>query len=79
MSIEQAGPGFERDIRPLFRAEDVKARSFAFNLASDEDVRMRRQSASGLPTEACPAIPAGRPIRSSGFAPGSTPDRLPRP
>lgn len=35
MSIEQAGPGFERDIRPLFRAEDVKARSFAFNLASE--------------------------------------------
>jgi hypothetical protein len=22
MSMDQAGPGFERDIRPLFRAED---------------------------------------------------------
>jgi hypothetical protein len=36
--MQQAGPGFERD-RPLFRAEDVDAISFAFNLASYEDVR----------------------------------------
>ena len=40
MSMEQAGPGFERDIRALFRSEDVNAMSFAFNLASYEDVRM---------------------------------------
>ena len=39
MSMEQAGPGFERDIRPLFRSEDVNAMSFAFNLASYTDVR----------------------------------------
>ena len=39
MSMEQAGPGFERDIRPLFRAADVNAMSFAFDLASYEDVR----------------------------------------
>jgi hypothetical protein len=33
MSLDQAGPGFERDIPPLFRSEDVNAISFAFNLA----------------------------------------------
>jgi hypothetical protein len=44
MSMEQAGPGFERDIRPLFRAEDVDAMSFAFNLASLEDVRMNAEA-----------------------------------
>jgi hypothetical protein len=37
--VEQAGPGFERDIRPLFRQEDVDAMSFAFDLASYEDVQ----------------------------------------
>ena len=30
---------FEQDIRPLFRDEDVKAMSFALNLASYDDVR----------------------------------------
>ena len=30
--------GFERDIRPLFRSEDVDAMSFAFDLSSYEDV-----------------------------------------
>jgi hypothetical protein len=29
---------FERDIRPLFREEDVDAMSFAFDLSSYEDV-----------------------------------------
>ena len=37
--MEQAEPRFERDIRPLFRREDVGAMSFAFDLASYEDVR----------------------------------------
>jgi hypothetical protein len=37
--MEQAGLGFETDIRPLFRPDDVRAMSFAFNLASYEDVR----------------------------------------
>ncbi len=32
-------PSFERDIRPLFRGEDVEAMSFAFDLASYDDVR----------------------------------------
>jgi nucleotide-binding universal stress UspA family protein len=39
MNLEQPEPGFEHDIRPLFRPEDVNAMSFAFNLASYEDVR----------------------------------------
>ena len=30
---------FERDIRPLFRSDDVEAMSFAFDLSSYEDVR----------------------------------------
>jgi hypothetical protein len=32
-------PTFERDIRPLFRPEDIEEMSFAFDLASYEDVR----------------------------------------
>jgi hypothetical protein len=39
MSVEGEAPRFERDIRPLFRAEDVDAMSFAFDLASYDDVR----------------------------------------
>jgi hypothetical protein len=30
---------FERDIRPLFREEDVEMMSFAFDLSSYDDVR----------------------------------------
>jgi hypothetical protein len=44
MSMEQAAPGFERDIRPLFRAGDVGAMSFAFDLASYEDVRTNAEA-----------------------------------
>ena len=32
-------PSFERDIRPLFRDDDVEAMSFAFDLRSHDDVR----------------------------------------
>jgi hypothetical protein len=32
-------PSFERDIRPLFRPEDVEAMLFAFDLSLYEDVR----------------------------------------
>jgi hypothetical protein len=39
MSAENAGPSFERDIRPLFRPEDIDATLFAFDLGSCEDVR----------------------------------------
>jgi hypothetical protein len=42
--MEQTGPGFERDIRPLFRAGDVDAMSFAFDLASFEDVRTNAEA-----------------------------------
>ena len=77
MSVEQAGPGFERDIRPLFRQEDVDAMSFAFDLASYEDVQTNAgTSTSGSRTAACPATPAGRSSRSSDFVRGSTRDRL---
>jgi len=34
-----SGPSFERDIRPLFRPEDVDSMLFAFDLGSYEDVR----------------------------------------
>jgi hypothetical protein len=37
--MAQTEVGFERDIRPLFRDEDVKAMSFALNLASYGNVR----------------------------------------
>ena len=37
--MEQERATFERDIRPLFRPEDIDAMSFAFDLASYEDVR----------------------------------------
>jgi hypothetical protein len=37
--LNEQGPGFERDIRPLFRPGDIEAMSFAFDLASYEDVR----------------------------------------
>jgi hypothetical protein len=32
-------PSFERDIRPLFREDDVETMSFAFDLSSHEDVK----------------------------------------
>ncbi len=35
----QEEPSFERDVRPLFRSEDVDAMSFAFDLSSYDDVR----------------------------------------
>ena len=34
---------FERDIRPLFRSEDIDSMSFAFDLSSYEDVRSNAQ------------------------------------
>jgi hypothetical protein len=37
--VDQELLGFERDIRPLFRPEDIDAMSFAFDLSSYEDVR----------------------------------------
>jgi hypothetical protein len=36
---EQQAPGFEQDIRPLFRPMDVEEMSFAFDLSSYEEVR----------------------------------------
>ena len=38
--MAQQAVGYERDIRPLFREEDVSSMSFAFDLASHDDVRV---------------------------------------
>jgi hypothetical protein len=43
MSMETARPGFESDIRPLFRPDDVRAMSFAFDLSSYEDVHVNAE------------------------------------
>ena len=32
-------PSFERDIRPLFRPQDISAMDFVFDLSSYDDVR----------------------------------------
>jgi hypothetical protein len=37
--MEQESVSYERDIRPLFRERDVSEMSWAFDLASYEDVR----------------------------------------
>ncbi len=37
--MEREEPSFQRDSRPLFRPDDVDAMSFAFDLASYDDVR----------------------------------------
>jgi hypothetical protein len=39
VEMEQEALGYERDIRPLFREKDVSSMSFAFDLASYNDVR----------------------------------------
>ena len=38
-SSSDPATSFERDIRPLFREDDIDAMSFAFDLASYDDVR----------------------------------------
>jgi hypothetical protein len=37
--VDMAPPGYATDIKPLFRAQDIGAMSFAFDLGSYEDVR----------------------------------------
>jgi hypothetical protein len=37
--VADDAPSFERDIRPLFREEDIEVMEFAFDLSSFEDVR----------------------------------------
>lgn len=37
--MENAGVGFEHDIRPLFRPKDIESMSSKFDLSSYEDVR----------------------------------------
>jgi len=51
-------PGFEQDIRPLFRDRDVRSMAFAFDLSSYDDVRAnaagiaRRTAAGEMPCDA---------------------------
>jgi hypothetical protein len=37
--MNQQAPGFEQDIRPLFRGKDIESMMFALDLSSYEDVR----------------------------------------
>ena len=37
--MADGAPSFAADVRPLFRSDDVEAMSFAFDLASYDDVR----------------------------------------
>ena len=37
--MTEGTPSFEADIRPLFREDDIDSMSFAFDLASYDDVR----------------------------------------
>ena len=41
------GVSFEQDIRPLFRERDIGSMSFAFDLASYEDVRDNAEAIYG--------------------------------
>jgi hypothetical protein len=41
--VAPEAPSFERDIRPLFREDDVDAMDFAFDLSSYDDVRMNAE------------------------------------
>ena len=40
-------PSFTRDIRPLFRDDDVEAMAFAFDLRAYEDVKERAEEIYG--------------------------------
>jgi hypothetical protein len=58
---------FERDIRPLWREQDVKSMSFAFDLSSYDDVRDNAEAIYGrldagtMPCDgACPAEDVNR-------------------
>jgi hypothetical protein len=64
---------FAGDIRPLFRDSDVNSMSFAFDLASYEDVRTHGEAIyATLAPAACGATAHGRTMMCSGSAPGST-------
>jgi hypothetical protein len=62
--VTDAAPSFQRDIRPLFREEDIDMMEFAFDLSSYDDVRANAEDiyervADGtMPCDA--AWPAGR-------------------
>jgi hypothetical protein len=39
VAMEKGAVGFQRDIRPLFRAKDIESMSSRFDLSSYDDVR----------------------------------------
>lgn len=65
---------FERDILPFFRARDIEAMSFAFDLSSYEDVCENAEEIhSRLADGTMPCDAPGPRRTSSGFVAGSTP------
>jgi hypothetical protein len=66
MSKEHAEPGFERDIRPLLRQRDVGAMSFAFDLASYEDVRTNAEEIYRRPADGSMPCDDGWPPEQVG-------------
>jgi hypothetical protein len=58
VSAANPRPSFEHDIRPLFRAKDLDAMSFAFDLSSYEEVRTnaeeihKRLASGSMPCDA---------------------------
>src|SRR6266545_5492277 len=65
---------FERDIFPLFRARDIEAMSFAFDLSSYEDVCENAEEIhSRLADGAMPCDGPWSEGTSSEFVAGSTP------
>ena len=66
MDMQRQTPGFERDIRPLFRTKDIGSMASRFDLSSYEDVRAhseaiyKRLSAGTMPCDgAWPADQVG--------------------
>jgi hypothetical protein len=71
--MQAEAPGFERDIRPLFRSKDIESMSGAFDLSSYEYVRNKPNgSTSASPVATCRAMARGHLSRSSASADGLT-------
>jgi hypothetical protein len=71
--MQAEAPGFERDIRPLFRSKDIESMSGAFDLSSYEDVRNNADRIyQRSPVATCRAMAHGHLSRSSASADGLT-------
>jgi hypothetical protein len=60
--MEKETLGFERDIRPLFRPEDISEMSFAFDLSSYDDVRAHAEEIYGRLAEGSMPCDAAWPV-----------------